>query len=348
MSRFNLNGKPSTWSMFLIVSNILLFLTPEKRHHVNAFATRIAALHHPASKNMDVAFGGRCRNKGDVLCKAGFDGVDGGFDEEDGNEDSDSSKDEIEIMRRKLEETVGLGDSYGNTRESDSKSAPLQRLTTTAKERRKVEIELLQNLAYSDEPMNELWALWFVEKGPGPASQLLSTQDYFQAGIIDDEDSDTGSISKNKEFEESEYKLKEIINEYGTTVDGWAEPINRLATLYYLQGKYKESVAMCELVLDIKPWHFGCLSGIVLCYAQLGDRVNARMYASRRLPPLEATERREEWVDRAVSEAIRSMERYSLPIIASDDYVEVTDINKDLNDDTGKFFPDFDNGDAWQ
>jgi len=48
----------------------------------------------------------------------------------------------------------------------------------------------------------------------------------------------------------------------------------RLATLYYLQGKFKESIAMCELVLDVKPWHFGCLSGITLCYAELGDRVN--------------------------------------------------------------------------
>ena len=254
----------------------------------------------------------------------------------DNNEDGNgrSNNDEIESMRRRLEQTVA------STRTSEVVSTT-QGLSTTAKERRKYEIELLEDLAYSDEPMNELWALWFVEKGPGPASQLLATQDYFQKV-------GNGDKGSAKQFQEIEQKLREIIREHG--VSEWAEPINRLATIYYLQGKFKESIAMCELVLDIKPWHFGCLSGIVMCYAELGDRVNARLWASRRLPPLEAIERREEWVKRAVSEAERSLERHSrrsLETMVKEDFVDKSGIKKDMADESSGGVSRLDD-DAWQ
>jgi len=64
----------------------------------------------------------------------------------------------------------------------------------------------------------------------------------------------------------------------------WAEPFNRLATLYYLMGRYDESVDLCEKVLSLKPHHFGALSGIIMCHLQRGDAVAAEHWASLNLP----------------------------------------------------------------
>ena len=38
--------------------------------------------------------------------------------------------------------------------------------------------------------------------------------------------------------------------------------------ILFLQGRYDDSVEMCLKVLELKPWHFGALSGIVMCYSR--------------------------------------------------------------------------------
>ena len=80
----------------------------------------------------------------------------------------------------------------------------------------------------------------------------------------------------------------------------WAEPINRLATLRYLQRRFAESVELCERVLALKPWHFGALSGIVMCYEELGDREAAKRWAAEALPRRRTAER-DAWVARMLS-----------------------------------------------
>merc|ERR1711862_437661 len=75
-----------------------------------------------------------------------------------------------------------------------------------------------------------------------------------------------------------------------------------MGTLLYQQGRLHESKVVCENVLSVKPWHFGALSGIVLVCAGLNDKVNADIWASRRLPPLNVPERRSDWVDMNVKE----------------------------------------------
>lgn len=166
-------------------------------------------------------------------------------------------------------------------------------LTTTALERRKNEIRLLKSLEGNDNALSDLWALWFAERGAGAAADLLSAEELAGRG-------------PNK-WPEAEKRLRQIIEEHGVY---WAEPVNRLATLLYQQGRLEESKALCEVVLSIKPWHFGALSGIVMVCASLGDTVNARIWADRRLPPLQPkgdNERREVWVKRATTEARKSV-----------------------------------------
>ena len=82
-------------------------------------------------------------------------------------------------------------------------------ITAMEIERRELEMELLNQLQYGDDTTDDLWAVWFQERG---------------------------------------------------------------------------LPAICKVVLHYKPWHFGALSGIVMVYASLKDPVEAREWASLRLP----------------------------------------------------------------
>eukprot|EP00558_Chaetoceros_sp_UNC1202_P004918 CAMPEP_0197246922 /NCGR_PEP_ID=MMETSP1429-20130617/23538_1 /TAXON_ID=49237 /ORGANISM="Chaetoceros sp., Strain UNC1202" /LENGTH=410 /DNA_ID=CAMNT_0042707699 /DNA_START=284 /DNA_END=1516 /DNA_ORIENTATION=+ len=174
-------------------------------------------------------------------------------------------------------------------------------LTAILRERRLKEIQLLSTLTTSDDAINELWALWIAERGAEAASHLLHAEELMSV----------------ESWGEAEELLLSLIDEHGIH---WAEPVNRLATLYYMQGRVEESRALCEIVLDTKPWHFGALSGIVLVCTAMNDATGARMWATRRLPPLllehggmsVGGERRSTWTERAIDDATESLRKASL------------------------------------
>lgn len=168
-------------------------------------------------------------------------------------------------------------------------------LTAISRERREAEIALVSSLAEGDDALSDLWSLWFSERGPEAAAELLQAEEL--AGLGPDG------------WDEAERRLREMIDEHGVH---WSEPVNRLATLLYQRGRLPESRALCELVLAVKPWHFGALSGVVLVCAGMGDVSAARLWADRRLPPVQPVgdnARRAEWVRRATGEAERSLRR---------------------------------------
>ena len=108
---------------------------------------------------------------------------------------------------------------------------------------------------------------------------------------------------------EAEARLQDMIAHHGVQ---FCEPLNRLATLYYMQGRYAESKKLCQLVLDQKPWHFGALSGIVMVCASTKDIQGARQWAARRLPPMvpngtSDNHRRKIWARRAVDDARKAL-----------------------------------------
>ena len=52
---------------------------------------------------------------------------------------------------------------------------------------------------------------------------------------------------------------------------GWAEAINKLATVLYLQGRPEESIGYCHRVVALKPDHFGAWNGMAVCAIQVED-----------------------------------------------------------------------------
>ena len=177
--------------------------------------------------------------------------------------------------------------------------APL--LTTITRERMEMEISLLESLAESDDAIPELWNLWYNARGPEAAKELHQTEALVAQG-------------QPEAWAKAEIQLKKLIAREGIH---WAEPVNRLATLMFLQSRHEESKELCEIVLTLKPWHFGALSGMVMVLQGLQDTEGMLDYARQRMPPLPKKgqeekeppkelgelETRQMWVDRMLDRA---------------------------------------------
>ena len=129
-----------------------------------------------------------------------------------------------------------------------------------------------------EHPQAALWQHWYGEEGESARNALHAAEGEAEA-------------------------LTNLIEAY----PDWAEPMNRLATLRYMEEKYFESVELCFRILRLKPWHFGASSGIVWCFSELAQRSNvinrdrftseAERWSKETLP-FEPGPEREEWVQR--------------------------------------------------
>lgn len=125
---------------------------------------------------------------------------------------------------------------------------------------------LLQDLKNPDETVRnratqELWRIWFQQKGVYGWELLQRSQVLLQAG----------------EITQAEEVLTELINDQPDFAEAW----NRRAVLYYTLRQYKKSLDDCQMVINLNPVHFGALHGLGLCHASLGD-YSAAIQAFRR------------------------------------------------------------------
>jgi hypothetical protein len=277
------------------------------------------------------------------------------------NSDSDS-----DVVKKKKQSSSLFPTSASSVEQKDWKDVILSSssnnnnnpplLTAIARERLETEIQLLKSLVDSDDAVSELWTLWYYSRGPDAAKALEVT--------------DSLTAQGPEFWTRAEQKLQQLLvaEEDGGAGALFVEAVNRLATLYFLQGRYAESKQMCEMVLAAKPWHFGALSGIVLVCTGLKDTTGMRAWANQRMPPLQRNNiddddndnrrrrrlaMRKEWVDGMVAQAQTRLEQAEQRVKDSFQELPLRDeptssvwFNKD-QDQQQQQQEDLDN-DAWQ
>ena len=117
-----------------------------------------------------------------------------------------------------------------------------------------------------------MWQVW-SRSGDPIIDQL------FQTGVAQ---------MRGSQGEQAVDTFSEIIRRRPEFAEGW----NKRATVYYLLGEYRKSLADCDEVMKRNPYHFGALSGYGMIYLQLDQPATALEYFERALrlnPNLEST-----------------------------------------------------------
>ncbi len=96
-----------------------------------------------------------------------------------------------------------------------------------------------------------VWECWLNEEGPEAREQI-------DEGIRIMEEGDLPMAEK-------------IFRDLGRQFPGWAEPVNKQATVLYRRNRAERSLDLCELVVEMKPRHFGAWHGMALCAVRLQD-----------------------------------------------------------------------------
>ncbi len=140
--------------------------------------------------------------------------------------------------------TPSLGQSTSGT---PAQQEELDRLFGTLRD------ENLGTAAISTE--QRIWQIWMSEGTPQQNNALQSAAVAMGAG----------------QFRLSE----EILNQLIAQKEIFPEIYNKRATLYYLMGKYEESLADIVTTLELEPRHFGAMSGRGMIYQKIGKEKEA-------------------------------------------------------------------------
>mmetsp|Transcript_17626 Transcript_17626/g.55574 ORF Transcript_17626/g.55574 Transcript_17626/m.55574 type:complete len:345 (+) Transcript_17626:82-1116(+) len=73
-------------------------------------------------------------------------------------------------------------------------------------------------------------------------------------------------------------RLEEAVEAFTTVIDmnpRYAEGWNKRATALYVMREFEKSIEDCARVLELKPRHFGCLSGLGMCHKALGNEAES-------------------------------------------------------------------------
>jgi hypothetical protein len=96
-----------------------------------------------------------------------------------------------------------------------------------------------------------VWECWLNEEGPEAREKI-------EEGIQIMEDGDLLAAQR-------------IFRDLSCQFPGWAEPVNKQATVLYRRNQAERSLELCELVVEMKPRHFGAWHGMALCAVRLHD-----------------------------------------------------------------------------
>jgi tetratricopeptide (TPR) repeat protein len=134
-------------------------------------------------------------------------------------------------------------------------------------------------------------ALWRVWSRSGDAD----VDALFASGLREIESGDVEAAIKT---------FSRVIEKKPSFAEGW----NKRATLYFLSGDLRRSLADCDEVIKRNPQHFGVLAGYAQIYAQLQYYERALEYSRRALainPNLDGVRRNIEVLEEAVRQRRR-------------------------------------------
>lgn len=114
-----------------------------------------------------------------------------------------------------------------------------------------------------DQAEQALWRIW-ARSGDPEVDRL------YQTGI---EQMNAGNL------QQSIITFTRVVELKPDFAEGW----NKRATLYFLVGDLRKSLADCDEVMKRNPYHFGALSGYALIYARLEYYERALDYSRRAL-----------------------------------------------------------------
>ena len=114
-----------------------------------------------------------------------------------------------------------------------------------------------------DNAEGAMWQIW-GRSGDAGVDRL------YQAGV--------GQM-KGGELQKGIATFTRVIEMKPDFAEGW----NKRATLYFLTGEYKKSLADCAQVIKRNPYHFGALAGYGQIYLRLEDYARALNYFRRAL-----------------------------------------------------------------
>jgi len=145
----------------------------------------------------------------------------------------------------------------------------LQGIVWIAENGRFADADLLHERLRDEEPIlrqvaeQGLWALWSRSGAPETDRLLASGTETMGRGA----------------YAEAIDVFSEVIRRTPDFAEGW----NKRATVYFLAGEYRKSIADCEEVFKRNPKHFGALSGNGQNWLALGELDKSRDYLRRAL-----------------------------------------------------------------
>lgn len=203
----------------------------------------------------------------------------------DGSSELSPELTELDQARQHFEKLLWL--------ETDILQTKKKKLTKAERLVKEREIALLQQLANSNQAVEDLVQLWTMEEcGEDEESGcvLQQMEDTCSEGLV-----------------EEECALRRMCQEH----DDWAEPFSRLATLLFYKGEFAEAIEMAEKAASVKPWHFEVHNiSMLLSQQKIDDEEvlqRAKRLADKALPKLSDASR-SDWVSHAITEARRQLE----------------------------------------
>jgi len=110
---------------------------------------------------------------------------------------------------------------------------------------------------------NLIWKIW-IETGDKTLDRLMLR------GIL---------AIRTHQYDVAVESFTRIIEAAPNFAEGW----NKRATVYFLMGRYDESIRDVQKTLALEPRHFGALAGMGLILSELGDKAGALDWFARAL-----------------------------------------------------------------